>query len=322
MNPLKAVATKLYPTVSVAGLQLKKHSPEIYLAGGIFAGIAAAVMLAKAHKKSEEVFGDYTEQLDILKAQPSAEEMRDMPQEELDANEFDIEDAWFETERQKKMALAMQYRYIAVDAVKLYGPGILMGAGSIALILASHGVLRGRNKALGAAVAITQQGFNIYRQRVVAELGAEADERFYYGAEARSITTLETTEDGKNKKVKGAANHMPEELPDPIMYGRWYTNTNINWFQTPDQREFWLRAVEKQMNDQLYLRGYVMLNSVYKALGFDETPEGAVVGWAKKAHGDDFIDFGLDRDINQRQGDERWFLDFNVNGVVFELIGE
>ena len=36
----------------------------------------------------------------------------------------------------------------------------------------------------------------------------------------------------------------------------------------------------------------------------------------------DFIDFGIEKDINQRDGDNRWFLNFNVNGVILDAIGE
>ena len=85
--------------------------------------------------------------------------------------------------------------------------------------------------------------------------------------------------------------------------------------------EFFLRAVQSQMNDLYDINGYLLLNTVYRALGFAETPEGAVVGWSRHVPGDDFISIGLDSDINQREGDDRWLLDFNVNGSVFEYIG-
>ncbi len=151
--------------------------------------------------------------------------------------------------------------------------------------------------------------------------GEEADERFYYGAESRKITTLTKNKDGKSTKKKSNKNHIPENA-SPMIYSRIFDETNKNWSPDSDMSEWFLRSVQKMMNDQLYGHGHVMLNYVYKSLGFAESPEGAVVGWSQKVPGDDFVSFGLDNDINQRPGDNRWMLDFNVNGVVFYRIGE
>lgn len=203
----------------------------------------------------------------------------------------------------------------------LYGPGLMLGVTSLALILSSHGLLRRRNKALLSAFGIVSQGFAVYRQRVVGELGEEADERFYYGAEARKVTTLEIDEDGKKKKTKSIKNHIPDE-PDPIMYQRTFDHTMPMWNADPDLNEFFLQITQQHFDDWLKIKGYVLLNEVYTALGFDESPEGAVVGWSTNVPGDDYVSFGLDNDINKREGDPRWVLDFNVNGVVFDTIGE
>jgi hypothetical protein len=132
---------------------------------------------------------------------------------------------------------------------------------------------------------------------------------------------LEVGEDGKKKKRRGTENHIPADVT-PILYQRVFDETNRNWSPENDMSEYFLRANQQWANDQLVLKGYVMLNSVYKALGFAESPEGAVVGWSGKVDGDDYVSFGLENDINLRPGDNRWILDFNVNGVVFETIGE
>jgi hypothetical protein len=209
--------------------------------------------------------------------------------------------------------LAPIYGEMARRAVILYGPGVLMGASAILLVWASHSVQKSRNRAMLSALTLFERGFSEYRKRVVEELGEEADERFYYGAESRKITT--------SKKTKGEKNHIPDE-PSPIMYQRVYDRTSAYWKNDPDMASFFLHAIQSQMNDLYYINGYLLLNTVYKALGFAETPEGAVVGWSKKVPGDDYISIGLDSDINQREGDDRWILDFNVNGSVFEYIGE
>lgn len=299
------------------GFTFKKHSPEIYLAGAIGTGVASAVMLAKAHKKSEEVFADVL--ADIDEVHEYVEIYNDTQREEKEQTGHST--VTYITKSEHQRMLLPHYKELGKRGILLYGPAVLMGTSSIFLLLASHRVLKGRNRALGSALMLFQQGFSEYRKRVVDELGEEADERFYYGAESRNITTMEKDKDGKTKKTKGNKNHIPEN-PSPMIYQRVFDETNINWNPDNDMNEFFLRSVQKMADDQLYMRGHVMLNDVYHDLGFAQTPEGAVVGWSKAAPGDNFISFGLENDINQRPGDNRWILDFNVNGVMFEYIGE
>lgn len=322
-----SITKVLGPKIGLAGLTVKNYAPELYLVGAIGTGVASAVMLAKAHKKSEEVFKDVVN--DIHEIREDVARSNDLS---VETNEkADVMDVVSNdptnyrrrliSRREEQRLLTPLYMDATRRAVILYGPAMLMGISSIALLMASHGTLRGRNRALLSALTLFERGFAEYRKRVVDEYGEEVDERFYYGADPRRITTLTKDKDGKSKKKKSIKNHIPE-TPSPMIYSRTFDETNRNWSPDSDMSDFFLRAVQTQMNDTLYIQGYVMLNTVYKALGFEESPEGAVVGWSKKAPGDDFISFGMENDINQRPGDNRWILDFNVNGVVFERIGE
>ncbi len=309
------------PRIGLAGLTLKKYSPEIYLATGIGAGIASVVLIAKAHKKSDEVFEDVREEIETIRDE--VDRYNDQAIEDngkAERMEVDVRKKLISTSEEQKR-LTPLYAEMARQAIILYGPGVLMGASAIMLVWASHSVQKNRNRAMLSALTLFERGFAEYRKRVVDEYGEEAEERLYYGAEARKITTLTKDKDGKTKKTKGEKNHIPDE-PSPIMYQRVYDRTTPYWKNDPDMGEFFLHAVQSQMNDIFYIQGYLLLNVVYKSLGFAETPEGAVVGWSKNAPGDDFISIGLDNDINQREGDDRWILDFNVNGPVFEYIGE
>lgn len=306
---------KMKQKAGLAGLALKRHSPEIYLGAGIAAGVVSVVLIAKAHKKSDEVFDDIFRRID------------DMDEYIIGNNDVgrEIEEdggtPHYITSTERKRLMAPIYVDFAKRAAILYGPGILAGVASITLILTSHGILRGRNRSLVATVGILQQGFTAYRKRVVDELGKEADERFFFGAESRALTTVTVDADGKKVKTKNNVNHIPE-VYTPKMYERIFDDTCSEWRIDPDMTELFLRSNERYANDILQLRGYILLNEVYKALGYEETPYGAVVGWALNVPGDDYVSFGLDNDINQRESDIRWILDFNVNGVVYEVIGE
>lgn len=307
-NVKKAVAGK----VGRALLTGKIYSPEIYLAGGLLAGAASVVMLARAHKRSEEVLGPTIDEIEYNKELIAEENMA--------AVEKTGHEAISVVEAQKK--LQPMYSALILDAVKLYAPGVLLGAGSVALILASHGVLKGRNKALVSSVALLQQGWAAYRARVVEDVGAEKDEEYLYGANVHTVVSIEDGEDGKTRKVKRHRLSIPELSPQQV-YGRTFDKYNsTRWQPDRGRNEAWLRMMQSQMNDELTLYGVVFLNDVYAKLGFKKTAVGAVSGWVKDSpYGDDRVLFGLDKSINQNEGDNRWVLDFNVQGYILEEVG-
>lgn len=299
------------PRVGLATLALKQHAPEIYLGAGVGAGVAAAVMLAKAHKESEETFQPISAGIESVHDYVVVNNTEDGSEEDFP----------FISPADERKMLVPFYIEGGRRAAVLYGPSVIMGIGALALILASHKSLRSRNRALIATVGVLERAFSQYRKRVVSEMGEEADTRFYYGAEARTVTTVTVGKDGKKKKKKESENHI-SETPDPIMYQRLFDETNRNWSNMDDMSEFFLRSTERYMNDILAIKGWVLLNTAYEALGFEASPEGAVVGWSRNVPGDEFISFGIDHDINMRESDDRYILDFNVSGVILDHIGE
>jgi hypothetical protein len=306
------------PTLGRAALATKNYSPELYLAGGLLAGGAAIIMLAKAHKRSDEVLD------------PTIQEIQRTKDYVLEQNVEAVQETGHEAISKMEAQSIMKplYGALVLDAVKLYGPGVVMGIGSVALILASHGVLRNRNRALISSVALLERGWNTYRKRVIDEYGKETDERLYYGADSRTVVSIEETEDGKTKKVKRQESRIPEN-PQPLKYGRLFDNSVPRWSPDRARNETVLRMAQSTMNTKLDLYGVVFLNDVYEELGFRRTAVGAVAGWlthdesdaAGLPRGDGFVDFGLDKSINRNEGDNRWMLDFNVQGNILKGVG-
>lgn len=296
----------------------KTYSPELYLAGGLVMAIGSVIMLARAHKHSEEVLEPIIDEIEKVKIWAAEE------------NTTAVEETGHESVSKAEVLNIVKPMYgaLVLDAVKLYGPGIVMGIGSVALIMASHGVLRNRNRALVSTVALLERGFSLYRRRVVDEFGADADERLYFGAESRDIVTIEQTKDGKTRKHKSKRNYIPE-VPAPMLYGRVFDDTIPRWNSDRSRNETWLRMMQTMMNDNLDAYGVVFLNDVYSQLGFRKTAIGAVTGWLKLGEeegtgvprGDGMISFGLDNAINLNKGDNRWMLDFNVQGNILDAVG-
>ena len=85
-----------------------------------------------------------------------------------------------------------------------------------------------------------------------------------------------------------------------------------------------LRMKERYFNDSLRSKGYVLLNEVYEALGFEKVDEFENIGWIyrekyreKDPIGDNFIDFGLNNNpYITCDSDKIILLEFNVDGVI------
>lgn len=309
------ITTFLGPKVGLARLTLREKQPEIFLAGGIGLGVLAAVKLAQAHKGAEEIFQDVRGEIE------GAKEVIRWNNEDVPSESGDVPNDWAEiTPIEKQKVLLPLYVETARLSAIVYGPSVLIGVGALAMIITSHRSLKARNRALMAMAAVLERSFSKYRERVQLELGEEADQRFYYGAESRTVNTITVGKDGKKRKgKKETKNHIPEEA-DPIMYQRIYDRYNPNWNDNDDMNLWTLTVARDYFELKLSQKGWVTLNQVYKYLGFEETGYGQMVGWSLNDNGDHYIDFGLDDDINQREGDPRYYLDFNVSGNIVPLI--
>jgi len=105
-----------------------------------------------------------------------------------------------------------------------------------------------------------------------------------------------------------------------------FEHGNPNWERNSDYNHMFLTAQQEYANQKFQRQGWLLLNDVLHALGFEKTSTGAVVGWAK-GHGDDFVDFGVyeleaSPEDHLNASEQTYLLDFNVAGVVYTMIGE
>lgn len=296
------------------GFQIKKHSPEILLVAGVVGTVASAVMACKATIKAKEIVDKSKEDLAII--------------HDCMANETLKEKGEYSDEQGKK-DLTIAYTNTAVDLAKVYGPSVILGALSIASILTSNNILRGRNVALAAAYATVDKSYKEYRDRVREKYGEEADKELTFDIKAKEVEKVVVDEKGKEKKVKETVLDSNSNAHSP--YAKVFDELNDNWENDSEYNTMFLRKTERWANDYLKSHGYLFLNDVYKALGFQPTRAGQVVGWIYdpiNPVGDNYVSFGIDNlyDNGVRlfvNGNESavW-LDFNVDGDIlnnFEL---
>lgn len=295
----------------MAGLKLKKHSPEILLVSGVVGVVASTVLACKATTKVSSILEETKENIDLIHD--------GMEKGNIHGEAY--------TEEDGKKDLTIVYAQTGLKFVKLYGPAIALGSLSIASIFASNNIMRKRNVALAAAYATVDHSFKEYRGRVIERFGKELDRELKYNIKSQEIEERTVDENGKETVVKKTVSAVnPEYYSD---YARFFMEGCRGWEKNAEMNLCFLKQQQSYANKKLQSQGYLFLNDVYEMLGIDKTAAGQVVGWVyDEAHpiGDNFVDFGIYDFYNEKarefvNGRERVILlDFNVDGNILEYI--
>lgn len=289
------------------GFQIKKHSPEILVTAGIVGGVVSAVMACKATTKLSEVLEEPKKTIDKIHEVVNDPDYKD---------KYTVEDS--------KKDLTIVYAQTGLKIIKLYGPAVVLGAASIASILAGHNILRKRNTALAAAYATVDRSFREYRDRVIERFGKDLDKELKYNIKAKEVQETVVDENGNEKTVTKTVNAAQESD-----YARFFDEACNGWMKDAESNLAFLRLQQNHANDILRSRGHLFLNEVYDMLGIPRTKAGQIVGWIydeKNPVGDNYVDFGIYDLYDERKrafvnGYERSILlDFNVDGNIWDLM--
>ena len=293
---MKLIPNSVTRSVGRSVLQTKKNSPHIFFGLGVVGIIGSAVLACKATLKLEENLDDTKKELDEIK------------EVGVSSLKGDLEYSEHEYYRD----LGYGYSKGIIRLGKLYGPSVIVGGVSIALLTGSHVQLTRRNAALAVTLGAVSRAYEEYRIRMQDELGKDREREIYHDVQDGEIEN-----NGKKEKIK---------MVDPLglsPYARFFEETNISWQNDMEMNRLFIQCQQNYANHLLKARGHVFLNDVYDSLGFDRTPAGAVVGWVINGKGDGYIDFGLYDvpNMNFINGNARGaLLDFNVDGVIYDQI--
>ena len=223
---------------------------------------------------------------------------------------------------------------------QIYGPSVAVGVASVVSILAGTGILKGRLAAMTSAAATAQAALERYRSRVREKLGEDADYEFAYEVSSKKAKIKH--EDGTKESL--VTYHLVPSSGEWMAaspYSRLWDENAMEWCANRDIQFLTLRSLENHFNQELNARGVVFLNDVYKALGFPMSKDAALVGWIKdyekpkmaklaselgRVPGDGVISFGVFENESPSAraylagDDNRVVLDFNVDGVIYDLI--
>lgn len=288
-----------------AQLTVRKHSPEILMVAGVIGTVAGAVMACKETLELEDV-------LDECK-----QEKMELEEQYAMCEEYS-EDAL------KKDQVKLTIKQVA-KIVKLYAPSVIMEATSIGVIFASNDIMRKRNASMAAAYATLNSMYKRYRQNVIESYGEEVDKDMRFGVKHEKVTEID--EDENKVKIDARIVDLDNTALAISDYSRFF-QMGCKGFDASSGRYnlLYLKGIQAMFNNKLIADGYVMLNDVYRELGFDTIPEGWSIGWVydeANPIGDNYIDFGLyeARNKNQRAVND-WepviLMDFNVDGNLYE----
>lgn len=302
--------------LSRAGLQIKKHSPEIFMVVGIAGTITSTVMACKATTKVDEILEEPKKSLDIIH-----KGMEDGYIENKEGKqEYTVEDG--------KKDLTIVYTQTGIKLAKLYAPSVAVGVLSIASIVTGHKILNKRNVALAAACTVLDNSFKEYRKNVVERFGESVDKELRYNIKAKEAEVISVDENG-NEIIENTIVNIPGLGASP--FAKFFEESCPAWQKDPNFNLMFLRQQQNYANELLKSRGHVFLNEVYDMLGIQRTPEGQQYGWVydtKNPVGDNYIDFAIYDVTDERKrafvnGYERnILLDFNVDGMIYNLIGK
>ena len=288
-----------------AQLTVRKHSPEILMVAGVIGTVAGAVMACKETLELEDVLDECKQEKMELKEQYAM------------CEEYS-EDAL------KKDQVKLTIKQ-AAKIVKLYAPSVIMEITSIGVIFASNDIMRKRNASMAAAYATLNSMYKRYRQNVIESYGEEVDKDMRFGVKHEKVTEID--EDGNKVKIDARIVDLDNTALAISDYSRFF-QAGCKGFDASSGRYnlLYLKGIQAMFNNKLIADGYVMLNDVYRELGFDTIPEGWSIGWVydeENPIGDNYIDFGLyeARNKNQRAVND-WepviLMDFNVDGNLYE----
>lgn len=297
---------KMKIKLNKAMFKVKAHSPEILMVVGIAGAVGSTVLACRATLKSKQLLDERKATLDEINSLVEDTTVTEEQYSVEDAN-TDIKNLNIQT----GVKIALQY-----------APSVVLGVASIGCMVGSHRIMRKRNAALTIAYATIDKSYKEYRQRVAEKYGNEAEEEIRYGIKAQEYT--ETVKNAKGKEKTITKKIDISECPGST-YSRYFIRPYTTE-QTDDIEydETFVRAQQRYANDLLVSRGYLYLNEVYHALGFENTREGQIVGWVydpENPNIDSSVDFGIKR-VNRQDENGKiqtvLALDFNVDGNIWD----
>jgi len=295
---------KIKNVLSNANHICKKKSPEIALTIAVVGSIAALICGCRATTKLPEILEDAEDDLNKIKEKDNPEYLEKYPDTNI------------------KRETTIAYAKTGLKIARLYAPTVALEAIALGGMFKTHHILTKRNMALAAYAATVNENFDEYRKRIAAKFGDEAERQAFLNSTTETVEKTVVDENGKEKKKKEKVEVTDPNVSSPFV--RYFTKDNPNWEGNQLLDENFVSGIEGIMNARLNVYGHVVLNEVYRMLGFDDTKMGMIVGWVKDPNDPKKIKLPMSKTYIRQSEDGKYepayVIDFlNLDGDIFNL---
>lgn len=246
-----------------AGRTVAKHSPLLLTITGVIGLGATAVYSYKAAKKVEVIVDELEVKREVEERVNELSELSPLNMSESEMEELDELTTNFSPVNRLEVVRDIS------GAVAL---PVVLGFASIASITLSYYILNNRNNILAAALGTAMAEHAYYRKRVREEVGEDMDNHF--NRPAKTVTRTIKNDAGKDEEVEA-----DEQVYIRSLHGEWFDRSSEYTIDDHSYNLAFINAVNEKLQLRQFQRGYLLLNEVYDALGFDRTRSGALIGW-------------------------------------------
>ena len=245
---------------------IAKNAPLGLTVAGVLGLGATAYLSFKSAKRFEEITTDIEDKRESESHQADIREV--VTAEGVDSLNEEERDYWDEN---KDVDFTVKRSVVVRNVAGAFAAPVITGTLSICAITLSYMMMNNRVKGLAGALATASAESYYYHKKYENQYGEEEAKRFY----TPTTETNESTRDENNKQVKVVA----KDKGAGDLYGEWFDKSDNYVADDHTYNKAFITSVEEKMANKLFRNGYLVLNDLKDALGFERDRSGAVVGW-------------------------------------------
>lgn len=307
-------------------LWIRQNSPTLLMVSGIINSAAAIGFAIGATKRLPDALAPYNRKIILVDKKIN----KLLP---VDKNEV-IPEENAEKIKAYKGELRKLYFKKYGKATLMYAPVAVSFGLSVASMVGSHNIMKGRNIALASALSTMKSGWDAYRARVKDKIGDEAEELLYNN---ETVEKVKVKDEKTGKMVEKEVIKKNDDDGSGLQVYEVFFGPGDNGYEKdfPEGNLNHLMLCERHFNLVLQTRGYVFLDEIFNALDIQPSHIGKrrlqaahVLGWLYKPEDksrNSYIDFGLHDQNGKLTSHAKAFslgledfikLTFNVDGDI------
>lgn len=175
-------------------------------------------------------------------------------------------------EEKRAMGEEVNKAEVAKDIAEAVYKPVVVGAASVACIVMAHRIQHKRILTLAGALAVEQTRNIYFEKKYRKQYGDEAYAKFVTPTEE-----VETVEVDKKGKEKITVEEVKKDIDKSI--GQWYSDSEEYAADDHTYNISMIDSVAERLHTRMFQRGFLMLNEVRTALGFEAIRNGNLLGW-------------------------------------------